>query len=151
MWIRTDGDSDVVTLAAPPADVSVRGLVVAADGEQVSAPDPVPGEPVRVALDSAPTTVYLDYDLVGAVDRTGTVPGRALASPTFLVADVPGVRGPVRVRLTGQRLLNVSCAARTAPTAPRPCGRQQGRAWRVELPVADRDDEVSAQLDLVTE
>ena len=93
--------------------------------------------------------VRVRYTLVGAVVRSPSAPGRALAR--FTSADLvymPEADGPRVVRIRGPEVLNVACRAPSQEAAPKPCGSPTGTSWQVELRGADLADEVSAQVNL---
>jgi hypothetical protein len=149
-WVRSPGAVDSVRVAAPPDDVEVRDLVVAGDGRAAVTGGSAPTRAQEVVLDRPSRLVYVSYDLVGAVDRFGSVPGRALASPMFVAARVEDVAGPVQVAVSGQQILNAVCVSGRASKATRPCGEPDRTGWQVELSAPHRNDTVAVQLDLAT-
>jgi hypothetical protein len=102
-----------------------------------------------VDLEKPARVLRMTYSLEGVVDRSGSVTGRALAGVTFLDVDYPSAGGPTTVEVTGGQVLNLACAAAEVETTPRrPCGAPDAVGWSVTLSEKDRDDRVTAQLDL---
>ena len=130
---------------SPP--LTVTGLQVLTDGEPVPGPTSITGAPASFWF-AAADEVDVAYRIHGAVQRSDSVPGRALALATSLDASYVKRAGPeVRV-VRGAEVLALACtASRNAP--PTPCGTalSPGR-WRVELPAARADYRVSAQVNL---
>lgn len=89
--------------------------------------------------------VHVSYVLTGAVAASRT-PGQVLARPTSLKLDLDGDRLPRVVELVGGRVVSVACGG--AVTGRRSCGQPEGRSWRVRLEPQDRDDVVTARVDL---
>lgn len=107
------------------------------------------GTSVAYRLNFPSLIVRVRYTLVGAVVRSPSMPGRALAR--FTSGDLvytPKEDGPKMVRIRGPEVLNVACRAPSHDAGPRPCGSQAGTSWQVELNGADRGDQVSAQVNL---
>jgi len=92
--------------------------------------------------------VRLRYTLVGAVVRSPSAPGRALARFTSVGLVYMPADGPRMVRIRAPEVLNVACRAPSPEAVPRPCGSPAGKSWQVRLQGADRDEEVSAQVNL---
>jgi hypothetical protein len=148
-WIRGASALSGVDLrlpAHPPRDgARATRVVVTAGGLRVPGSASIGATPQHYEFPEAAELVHVTYSLTGAVVRSPSVPGRALAEVTALTADVAG--GPSRVDLVG----NVTSAACSTGSgaAPRPCGGPDaGRAWRVVLRGADRAATVQAQVDL---
>lgn len=100
-------------------------------------------------LDYPSRIVRVRYTLVGAVVRSPSVPGRALARVTSAdMGYIPEQDGPRMVRIHAPEVLNVACRAPMQEADPRPCGSPLGTSWQVKLQGADRHDEVSAQVNL---
>lgn len=147
-WIRGASALSGVDLrlpAHPPRDgARATKVVVTAGGLRVPGSASIGATPQHYEFPEAAELVHVTYSLTGAVVRSPSVPGRALAEVTALTADVAG--GPSRVDLVGDV---TSAACSTPGSAPRPCGGPDaGRAWRVVLRGADRAATVQAQVDL---
>lgn len=107
------------------------------------------GTSVAYRLNFPSLIVRVRYTLVGAVVRSPSAPGRALAR--FTSADLvytPKDDGPKMVRIRGPAVLNVACRPPSHDAGPRPCGSPAGTSWQVVLNGADRGDQVSAQVNL---
>ena len=86
---------------------------------------------------------------MGAVERSGSVPGRALATVTALDVDMIPPLVATTYAVSGGDVLALACAPDEPDDAvPAPCGAPAGRGWRVERAGNDRNDVVIAQLDL---
>ena len=85
----------------------------------------------------------LAYVIAGAVERSDSAQGRALAAATNLtVRTVPRPRSDVRV-VRAPQVLSLACTP-SLYAVPAPCGtRMRPDAWRVQL---DRDEGVRAQI-----
>jgi hypothetical protein len=154
-WIRSWATFSSLTLSAydaplPPGEPVAKDLRAVDDGGRVLVAGAVVGTESRRLEFARPTRfLELTYELQGAVDRSGTVPGRALAAITFLDVDYASAGGSTTVLVTGGSVLNLACAPATAaPSESRPCGAPEGQGWRVTLSADDREDRVTAQLDL---
>jgi hypothetical protein len=152
-WIRSHTDVDRITLSSydadPPGGAPVANhLDVVDGGGQVAASDVEVGPDPRVVVFLVPTRVLrLTYTLRGAMDVSGSVPGRALAVP-LLDVDYDGQDGPTTLEVTGVEVLNLACTDPVPSAEPRPCGEPDETGWRVTLEGSDRDDRVTAQVDL---
>jgi hypothetical protein len=133
---------------APGAEgVSARQIDVVADGEAVVGPETIIGEYATFAFAPA-TDVRIHYRLTGAVERSESAPGRALAVVTSLqVQYAPRVERETRV-VRASRVLLLACS-RSPDEPPVPCGEPEGDSrWRVDLTGPRVDDRVVAQLTL---
>jgi hypothetical protein len=154
-WVRTGTPIWEIELVVPhrdgpggaprATDVNVADeLGEESDGAAV-------GSSTKYRLKFPSLIVRVRYTLVGAVVRSPSAPGRALARFTsgdlFYVTEDDG---PRMVRIRAPEVLNVACRAPSQEAGPRPCGAQAGTSWQVELYGADRADEVSAQVNLKT-
>ncbi len=156
-WIRTSTDIDEVALsAATPAGgagtpEAVDGRLVGSDGTILADDITVDTAAVRIRFDEPTRLVRATYVLRGAVDASGTVDGRLRASIVSLDLDFAAEAGPTVVVVSGHdgEVLNLACAnARSGVALLRPCGAPDGARWRVRLPAADREDRVTAQVDV---
>jgi hypothetical protein len=108
----------------------------------------VVGRSAVYRLVSPSRIVRLRYTLVGAVVLTPPEPGRALARYTSADLVYQPAEGPRMVRIRAPEVLDVACRAPSPEANPRPCGSPAGNSWQVRLQGADRDDEVSVQVNL---
>jgi hypothetical protein len=92
--------------------------------------------------------VRVRYTLVGAVVRSPSAPGRALARFTSGDLVFTPRDGPEVVRIRAPEVLNLACRAPSPGAGPRPCGSRSGTSWQVKLRGANRADQVSAQVNL---
>jgi hypothetical protein len=152
-WVRTRAPISSVELVVPHGE-GPGGAPRATDVDVVNE---LGDHSVRATVGTSATyrltypslIVRVRYTLVGAVVRSPSAPGRALAR--FTSGDLvfsPEVDGPERVRIRAPEVLNVACRAPSPATGPRPCGQPAGTSWQVELHGADRADQVSAQVNL---
>lgn len=151
-WFRSETPVRRLVVAAPdtPEPAEARGgVIVAGDGEVLVADLAVGPERQSLDLGRSAKVLRLTYRLHGVVDRSTPVAGQALAQAVALDVDYDAEEGPTRVFVTGGQILDLGCADRDADVSLRlPCGAPDGPGWMVTLPEADRDDRVSAQLDL---
>ena len=154
-WIRSDEAVSKLGLEAydtplPTAEPRATDLEIATGKGKVLVSGLVVGtRPQVVDLEKPARVLRMTYSLRGVVDRSGSVTGRALAGVTFLDVGYEPASGPTTVEVTGDRVLNLACADAEAETAPRrPCGAPDSTGWSVTLPEEDRDDRVTAQLEL---
>ena len=151
-WIRSEVPVFGMTLAMPrPAGAGVvaDGIRVYADGSQVSGPRSVNGQEAYYAALGG-QELYIRYRLAGALERSTSATGRALARVTALQV---GTRRPlteVSRWITGAEVLSLACApvGREAAPLPVPCGMPTSGGWQVDLDGTRVDDDVIAQLDL---
>jgi hypothetical protein len=154
-WIHTHSGVLQVRVRVPhvpglePGAVQVSRLVVASDGRSV--PGAAAPQASREATYVVPPgrQIYVSYVLTGAVQLTGSSPGRALARITSL--DVVAAQDPVArtmFSIVGARVLALACAHGRPSGLPRPCGRVTDGRWQVDLRNAHTDDRVMAQMDL---
>ncbi|SDR74072.1 hypothetical protein SAMN04488570_0225 [Nocardioides scoriae] len=149
-WVRPSGPAGSFVLAVPPSvagGVEARDVRVATDSGVQDAPTTVGDRGRRYAF-AATSSLHVSYVLTGAVTRSGSVPGRALARTTSLELGLRRERLATTVRVEGGRLLAAACAPVGAPERSRPCGRAGGEGWAVSLPRSARPQVVAAQLDL---
>jgi hypothetical protein len=93
---------------------------------------------------------YVRYRLSGAVERSTSVPGRALARVTALQLGMRRPLDEVSRWVTGAEVLSLACAP-VAPAdqpLPVPCGMPTSGGWQVDLAGARVDDAVIAQVEL---
>jgi hypothetical protein len=152
-WVRTRTPIWEIELVVPHGDGPggapwATDVNVAGELSEVTDGTPV-GTSAAYQLSYPSRIVRVRYTLVGAVVRSPSAPGRALAR--FTSADLVYTSeedGPKMVRIRAPEVLNVACQAPTQEASPRPCGSPAGTSWQVELQGADRTDEVSAQVNL---
>jgi hypothetical protein len=154
-WIRSDAGVSRLGLSVPlniravagSPPVRVRNVLVVADGRAVSR-----GEWLRNGRGSynfaGSTEVFVRYVLDGAVERSGSAPGRALARLIALEVDLSPPLRATTYAVSGGEVLDLACSARSVGAVPYPCGSPAGAGWKVRLAQADRHAVVSAQLDL---
>jgi hypothetical protein len=152
-WVRSRTPIREIELVVPHGDGpggAPRATDVNVAGEVFEASDRTAvGSSAAFKLNYPSRIVRLRYTLVGAVVRSPSAPGRALArftSADLVYAAEDG--GPRMVLIQAPEVLNVACRAPSQGAAPKPCGSQVGTSWQVELSGADRYDEVSAQVNL---
>ena len=152
-WIRSSLPMSRVSVTVPsgpdPTDrsVEVTDLVVAADGTEIDPPDTLSTgagwDGVAGALD-----LYVQYELFGTLQRSGSTAGRALATVTAL--DV-GIGTDVVSRtqaFPGPEVLSLACLAPGRQALPRPCGLVDEGTWTVVREAETLMDTVIVQLDL---
>ena len=123
--------------------------ITAADGTLVASGLVIRTEPQRVRLDRPTRLLRLTYVLSGVTAQSSSAAGRALAGVVSLDVGYGPESGPTTVSVSGARVLNVACEDRESATRlSRPCGAPAGSGWEVTLPQDQRDDRVSAQVDL---
>jgi hypothetical protein len=151
-WIRSTTPVTSLDLAAPAmpsgtGKARATDLVVAADRRILDTPTTVGPAGRHLTLKAPATVVFVRYTLHGVVERSGTVPGRALARAIALDVRYRPRTGPVRISLIGGQVLSTACAA-TTTAVPYPCGTQVKNRWNVLLRGAERTDAVMAQVNL---
>lgn len=150
-WIRSDVPVFGVTLEVPPAGggrLAARGVHVYADGTQISGDGSLQRSgafyPALGAED-----LYVRYRLVGAVVRSGSTPGRALARVTALHI---GLSRPLKLvtRAVMGDVLALACVPPGVESrpVPVPCGSPAANGWQVDLEGDRVEESVQAQLDL---
>ncbi len=154
-WIRTSGTLSRISLSAPDPDSRAGGpgaskVVVAGDGLVVSRRATVDTVDRSFYFSSPAQLVYLSYELSGAVQRSSSAAGRALAQLTALKVDYRSEQAPTVVRVIAPDVLSLACTPTTnaGTGSPRPCGEPGQGSWQVVLEGADRNDSVSAQVNL---
>lgn len=149
-WIRSRRPLLGVRLRIPnvPVAESVRatGLLVAADGTTLDEPKTLGPSGRQISFDTPARVVHLSYTLSGVVERSSSVPGRALARVTALDTSYHPHKGAARLTVISHKVLSTACAA-TATSALRPCGTPSDNGhWTVVLHGAERGDSVAAQV-----
>jgi hypothetical protein len=150
-WIRSEEPIEQLVLALPrvPGDVHVTAadVVVVADGEPAAGPGAITGGSAAYTF-AATTDVRLTYVIAGAVERSDSAQGRALAAATNLtVRTMPPPRSDVRV-VRAPQVLSLACAP-SLYAVPAPCGtRVQADEWRVQLTRDEAAVRVVAQVTL---
>ena len=147
-WIQSSRPLDGIRLEMPSlpdgSRARVTNVLVAADEVVVDTPRTLDASRQRLSFDAPARSVYVRYTLDGVVERSPSVPGRALIRATAL--DVRPRSGPSRITVVGEDVLSTSCAP--TPATPRPCGEPAKGRWVVVLRGADRADTVMAQVNL---
>ncbi len=155
-WVRSPKPMVAVRLEMPAAPGAQRlpratKVVVASDQALLNRPATVGARGQRLFFSAPPQVVYLSYTLTGAVDRSPSVPGRALVRVTALHITYSPRVGPSRVTLVGDRglskVLSMACSNSPA-SAAHPCGKPGKGRWSVLLTGKNRTDTVVAQVDL---
>ena len=118
-----------------------------ADGALVDGPATITGSGATYTFDET-TDVQVRYVLTGAVVRSDSVGGRALALATRLdLRYSPPPEREIRVVIAAE-VLSLACSA-SPDAAPVPCGQAESTdQWRVELTGPRVDDRVIAQVTL---
>lgn len=149
-WIRADEPLQRLRLRLPEVPgvaLSASEVEVVADGALVAGPATVTGLVATYTFEET-TNVQVSYRLSGAVERSDSAAGRALAVATTL--DVRYVPRPARetriVRAT--EVLALACSP-SPEVLPEPCGQaDETGQWRVDLAGPRVVDRVVAQLTL---
>ncbi len=150
-WISTSAPMDRFRLRPPSSPgladtvVDVEDLVVVADGVPLDAATIATDEPS--ALPSA-RRLYVRYRLAGALQRTGSVDGRALAAVTSLGVGLEGRSLPRTQSFPGGRVMTLACLGQGARAVPDSCGTYVEGAWQVSSGAGEVPVTVIAQLDL---
>ena len=155
-WIRSASNLFGIGLSPPPgagvaagsSPVRVRDVWVFADGRQALGPEQVKKDGGYYPFAAGTDDVFLSYQLEGAVERSGSVPRRALATVTAVDVDLNPPLVATTYAVSGGDVLNLACSAPVPEAVPVPCGEPVDSGWRVRLENADRTDVVTAQLDL---
>ena len=92
--------------------------------------------------------MFVRYRLDGAVERSGSVAGRALARLVAVDVDLSRPLRATTYAVSGGEVLNLACSPPRVGAVPYPCGSPAGAGWQVRLEQADRNAVVTAQLDL---
>ncbi len=147
-WIRVGEPIEELRLALPDVPgtgLSVDRVVVVAEG-RVNGPARISARGTTYTF-SPTKVVQVSYRMRGAVTRSND-DGRALVVATNLDVTYP-VQSERETRVVrAAEVLTLACA-RTATTAPVPCGTADNREqWRVELPGSRSADRVVAQVNL---
>ena len=149
-WIRSEEPLRRVVLGLPEvsgARLSAVAVEVMADDVRVGGPRTITRGAATYAFEDS-TDVRLRYRLTGAVLRTGSVTGRALALATTLDVDYrPRPARETRV-VRAPAVLSLACAS-SGVESPVPCGSLEGLdQWRVDLTGPRVTDRVLAQVTL---
>lgn len=150
-WISTQAPMDGFRVRPPSGpgldglSVDVEDLVVAADGVPVRVDDLRLDVPQVLA---AAHRLYVRYRLAGALERTGSVRGRALATVTSLGIDFDGQLLPRTQSFPDGRVMTLACLARAARAVPASCGADEDGTWRLESAGDEVPVTVIAQFDL---
>ncbi len=149
-WIRTEGVFKL-TLSAPELATNSKVLAsdvkIVADGIRLFGRSTVASADRTHYLEGA-KAIYISYLLEGAIERTGSAPGRALARVTALDVTYDAEGGTSTRRVEGAHVLSMACYPPTSPgTGVRPCGSDEDGPWQVELGSEKRDDRVMVQFD----
>ena len=155
-WIRSASTVFGIRLSPPPgtgaaadsSPVRVRDVRVFANGGAALGPERLEKARQYYPFDAGTNDVFVSYQLVGAVERSGSVAGRALATVTALDVDLIPQLVETTYAVSGGDVLALACAPDEPDAVPVPCGAPAGRGWRVERAGDDRNDVVIAQLDL---
>lgn len=150
-FIRAGEPLDQLSLALPQIP-GVEGLAavrvrVMADGERVEGPRRITGRPVTYTFGRT-VDLALSYRLTGAVTRSSSAEGRALAVATTLdLIYSPRVEQETRV-VRATEVLTLACSS-SPQDPPEPCGEDDGDGqWRVELAGAEVADRVTAAVNI---
>jgi hypothetical protein len=155
-WLRSASTLFGIGLSPPPSadsaagssPVRVRDVQVFANGVQALGPERLGKEPEYYPFAAGAKDVFVRYRLEGAVERSGSVAGRALATVTAVAADLTPPLVATTYAVSGGDVLNLACSAPEDGAVPVPCGKPSGPGWQVRLDKADRDDVVTAQLNM---
>jgi hypothetical protein len=135
-WIRADEPLERLTLHVPrvtsAGQLGADRVEVLADGARVEGREEISYFNATYDLGGA-SEVELRYRLVGALQRSDSAPGRALAVATGLEARFsPAVAREVRV-VKAPEVLSLACTP-SADVSPVPCGTPDGAGeWHVDL------------------
>lgn len=149
-WIRAREPITRVVLTLPEVpgtELSAARVRVLADDLRSAGPSTLTTKAATYSFEES-TDVELHYVLVGAVQRSTSATGRALAVATTLdVTYAPRPEKETRV-VQAPAVLSMACAD-PASSTPEPCGSpQDAERWRVDLTGPDVLDRVLAQLTL---
>lgn len=151
-WISAEQPLDSVLLSPPGLEGTKRVLAdqvrVVADDEVVEGAELISGQPRRYSFPDA-SNLQITYRLVGAVERSGSAPGRALARLTALDVSYDPASVHVTRSVIAPGVLSLACASPEVPTVWTPCGvRATDGEWTVELEGPNVSYRVMAQLTL---
>lgn len=150
-WIQAGEPLRRLRLALPAVrgaeELSAARIEVVADGVVVDGPDRITGGAATFVF-AGTTDVQVSYRLNGAVERSDSAEGRALALATSLdVTYEPQPRHETRV-VRAPEVLALACSPSPEESFV-PCGQAYGDdQWRIELTGPRIDDRVVAQLTL---
>jgi len=152
-WISSTEAIWEVSLKVPSGPPGVHGRVAAhridVDGSEGRGYGPrTVRRQAATYFVGATKTLYIRYRLIGALVPSASIEGRALAQLSALDVAFSPRGGPSTVVVLGARVLSVACARARPDAVFRPCGRPDGRAWRVDLDSRHVRNRVIAQLDL---
>jgi len=153
-WIRSRTSLFGLRLAVPASAAvpgarppRVRDVLVVAGGREAPGPGSLRKGRASYAF-TGTHDVFVRYRVAGAVERSDSVAGRALARFTALDVDVTPPMLTTTYAVSGGKVLNLACSDPEPGAVPFPCGGPAGSGWEVQLEKADRNDVVTAQLDL---
>ena len=151
-WVRGAEPLTRLTLAlptgvaAPGAGIDVRDLVVAADDVLVASP--VLGDTGWEGTLPEARDLYVTYRLSGALQRSGSVDGRALATVTSLTLGVGEVSLSGTRTFSSSKVLALGCLPPGARAVPTPCGMLVNDTWTLDVVPGAVPATVIAQIDL---
>jgi hypothetical protein len=153
-WIQTKVPQFNIRLMPPTlfgidsGVVTATDVEVAADGRVVPGADSVDGASQSYQFFGT-KSILVTYVLSGALERSPSVEGRALARVTALDLRYVSMGGESVRSVKGAEVLNLACSPSTAPNAvPEPCGKPDSDGWQVRLTGDNWNDHVMAQLNL---
>lgn len=151
-WVRTSAPMERLALEVPAGsgldetDVDVDGLVVVADGANVSPPQP--DDVGWSTVLSGARELYVEYRLDGVAQRSGSADGRALVTLASLTLSASGEPlGRTQV-FSGAPVLTLACLAPGVASTPTLCGTLVDDTWTLRSDPDSLPDTVIAQLDL---
>lgn len=152
-WIRSTPTLFGIHLSPPPAaagssPVRVRDVQVFANGGPAPGAERLEKDREYYPFRAGAHDVFVSYRLVGAVERIGSVAGRALATVTAPEVDLNPPLVASTYAVSGGDVLNLACAAPVDGAVPVPCGEPNDSGWQVRLDKAHLNHVVTAQLDL---
>jgi hypothetical protein len=150
-WVRSSTPLFAVRLEVPAVPgrrlPTASRVTVLGDQDILNPPTSVGVTGHRLFFNAPPRVVYVKYTLQGAIERSPSVPGRALVRATALQIVYSPLDGPSRVSLAAKKVLSMACQS-SPLEAPRPCGGPGKGHWSVLLKGDARDDSVVAQVNV---
>lgn len=152
-WIESEQLLFSVLMVRPQVEgaegVTAQQVRVVADGRIATGREEIrSGRPARYSFLGA-TSVQISYRLTGALERSSSAAGRALALLTALDVRYEPDSTKVTRAIAAPEVLSLACASPAARTAPRPCGAPgSAGTWTVEVVGPFAQDRVIAQLSL---
>lgn len=151
-WIHSKVPLDGVVLSPPGTVGTGRVLVdrvrVRAGDSAVAGAEQILGQPRRYSFPAA-TSIQITYHLTGAVERSSSAPGRALARITSLDVSYEPASELVTRSITADEVLSLACAGPGGSSTQTPCGARVAQdEWQVELAGDRAADRVIAQVTL---